>query len=185
MTHPDNDIPTAVTAPVVDPGSTGPGEDRMDITTTLDALAEVIATARPRALGGGAIIDKDAAAQLVEQARAVLPEEIRQAQGILAERDAVIAEAQAEVEQMRSDAREYAQQLVAQDEITRAAHAEADRIVIEAQGDGDRKRAEADAYVDAKLASFEGTLQRTMEAVQNGRQKLAGAMPDIEQTPVA
>ncbi len=178
----DNDTPTEAITPV----SSGPGEDRMDITTTLDALAELIAAARPRALGGGAIIDRDAAAQLVEQARAVLPEEIRQAQGILAERDAVIASAQAEAEQMRTDAREYAQQLVAQDEITRAAHAEADRIVIEAQGEGDRKRAEADAYVDAKLASFEGTLQRTMEAVQNGRQKLAGAMPDaVEQTPVA
>lgn len=151
----------------------------MDISQTLDALAEVIAAAKPRALGGGAIIDRDAAAQLVEHARAVLPEEIRQAQGILAERDALIAEGQVVADQVRADAKEYAQQLVAQDEITRAAHAEADRIVIEAQGEGDRKRAEADAYVDAKLAAFEGTLQRTMEAVQNGRQKLAGAVTDF------
>lgn len=168
----DNILPTD------DHQASAAGEARMDITSTLDALAEVIATAKPRALGGGAIIDRDAAGQLVDQARAALPDEIRQAQGILAERDAVIAEAQAEAEQMRADAREYAQQLVAADEITRAAHGEADRIIIEAQSEGDRKRAEADAYVDAKLASFEGALQRTMEAVQHGRQKLAGAMSD-------
>ena len=150
----------------------------MDITETLDALSEVIASAKPRALGGGAIIDRDQAAQLVDQARAMLPEEIRQAHGVLAERDAVIGDAQVEADQIRVDAREYAQQLVWQDEITRAARAEADGILVDAQTEADRRRAEADAYVDAKLASFEGVLQRTMEAVQNGRQKLAGAMAE-------
>lgn len=153
-------------------------EDSLDITQTLDALAEVIASAKPRALGGGAIIDREQAAQLVDQARAMLPEEIRQAHGVLAERDAVIADAQAEAEQIRIDAREYAQQLVSQDEITRAARAEGDGILMDAQTEADRRRAEADAYVDAKLASFEGVLQRTMEAVQNGRQKLAAAMTE-------
>ncbi len=153
-------------------------EDPLDITQTLDALAELIAAAKPRALGGGAIIDRDQAAQLVEQAQAMLPEEIRQAHGILAERDAVISEAQVDAEQMRVDAREYAQQLVTQDEITRAATAEGDRILIEAQAEADRRRAEADAYVDAKLASFEGVLDRTAEAVRNGRAKLAGAVPE-------
>ena len=54
----------------------------MDISQTLDALAEVIAAAKPRALGGGAIIDREQAAQLVEHARSVLPEEIRQAKRI-------------------------------------------------------------------------------------------------------
>ena len=156
----------------------------MDISQTLDALAEVIAAAKPRALGGGAIIDREQVAQLVEHARSVLPEEIRQAQGILAERDAVIAEASVQADQIRADAAEQAAVLVAQDEVTRAAHDEAARIMAQAGAEADHKRAEVDAYVDAKLASFEGTLQRTVEAVAAGRQKLAGYIPD-EQAPVA
>ncbi len=158
----------------------------MDISQTLDALAEVIAAAKPRALGGGAIIDRDQAAQLVEHARSVLPDEVRQAQGIIAERDAVIAEAQETAEQVAADGREYAAQLVSEHEVTQAARIEAERIVFEAQSQADHKRAEVDAYVDAKLASFEGTLQRTLDAVANGRQKLAGAGPEEPaETPVA
>lgn len=161
----------------------------MDITSTLDALAEVIAAAKPRALGGGAIIDRDHAVQLVEHARQVLPEEIRQAQGVLAERDIVIGNAQAEAEHIRSEGRADAAQMIAADEITRGAQAEAQRILAEAYEEVERKRAEVDAYVDAKLAAFEGTLQRTLESVAHGRQKLAGqvdvSVVDPAEAPVA
>lgn len=157
----------------------------MDITATLDALAEVIASARPRALGGGAIIDREHAMQLVEQARTTLPEEIRQAQGVLAERDIVVANAHSEADQIRADGRMQAEHLVSQDEVTRAAHAEAERILAETYDEVQRKRAEVDAYVDAKLAAFEGTLQRTLEAVAHGRQKLAGHNGEIFEQPVA
>jgi hypothetical protein len=159
----------------------------VDITATLDALAEVIAAAKPRALGGGSIIDRDRAMQLVEHARTTLPEEIRQAQGVLAERDIVIANAHTEADQIRADGRREAERLVLADEVTRAAHAEADRILTDAADEAQRKRAEVDAYVDAKLAAFEGTLQRTLEAVAHGRQKLAG-YPDVDEVveqPVA
>jgi hypothetical protein len=157
----------------------------VDITATLDALAEVVASAKPRALGGGAIIDRDRALQLLEQARTTLPEEIRQARGVLAERDIVVANAHAEADQIRVDGRLQAEHLVSQDEVTRAAHAEAERILADAYDEVQRKRAEVDAYVDAKLAAFEGTLQRTLEAVSNGRQKLAGHVEEIVEQPVA
>lgn len=146
----------------------------MDIMQTLDALAEVVAAAKPRALGGGAIIDRDQAMQLVDTARASVPDEIRQAQGVIAERDLVIANAHAEADQVRVNAQAEAQRLVAQDEVTLAANAEAARILEQAHQDADRKRAEIDAYVDAKLAAFEGTLLKTLESVQYGRAKLAG-----------
>ena len=146
----------------------------MDISESLDALAEVIGAAKPRALGGGAIIDKDAAVQLLDQARASVPDEVRQAQGVLAERDIVIANAHAEADQIRGSARAEADRMVAEDEVTLAADVEARRIIGEAQADADAKRAQVDAYVDAKLAAFEGSLQRTLETVAHGRQKLAG-----------
>jgi cell division septum initiation protein DivIVA len=161
------------------------GEDLLDITATLDALAEAIAAAKPRALGGGAIIDRDRAMQLVEQARTTMPEEIRQAQGVLAERDIVIANAHTEADQIRAEGRLHAEQLVADDEVTRSAHAEAERILSEAHAEAERKRAEVDAYVDAKLASFEQTLQRTLESVAHGRAKLAGYVEEYAEQPVA
>ena len=67
------------------------------------------------------------------------------------------------------------------DEVTIAAHTEARRIIGDAEQEAHRKQAEIDAYVDGKLAAFEGTLQRTLEAVANGRAKLAG---QVEEHPI-
>ena len=42
------------------------------------------------------------------------------------------------------------------------------------RAEADELRKETDEYVDAKLANFEITLERTMEAVKRGRERLAG-----------
>lgn len=145
----------------------------MEITQALDALAEVISEARPRALGGGAIIDRDRAMQLVAEVQQSLPEEMQRANGVLAERDALIDAAAADAEQIRARALQEAEALISADQVTVAAHVEARRIIEEAHLEAQHKRAEIDAYVDGKLASFEGSLQRTLEAVAQGRAKLS------------
>ncbi len=43
-----------------------------------------------------------------------------------------------------------------------------------ARAEAEELRAETDEYVDAKLANFEITLERTIEAVKRGRERLAG-----------
>jgi cell division septum initiation protein DivIVA len=146
----------------------------VEITQALDALAQVIADARPRALGGGAIIDQRRAMELVEEVQRSIPEEIHRANGVMGERDQLISDAALEAEHIKDSARAEAAQLVAQDEVTLAAHAEAGRIIQQALSDADQKRAEIDAYVDGKLAAFEGSLQRVLEQVSHGRMKLAG-----------
>ena len=153
----------------------------MDITQALDSVTELVSQAKSRALGGGAIIDKDRAMQLIEEIREALPEEIHRANGVLAERDSLIDAAASEAEQIREHARAEAAALVSADEVTIAAHTEARRIIGDAEQEAHRKQAEIDAYVDGKLAAFEGTLQRTLEAVANGRAKLAG---QVEEHPI-
>jgi cell division septum initiation protein DivIVA len=146
----------------------------VDITEALDALAQVISEARPRALGGGAIIDRERAMALMQEVQQSVPEEIRRAHGVLGERDALIEAAAAEADQIRENARHDAAALVADDEITVTARSEAMRIIDEAHAEAQKKRAQIDAYVDGKLAAFEGVLQRTLEEVGHGRAKLAG-----------
>ena len=51
---------------------------------------------------------------------------------------------------------------------------EADKLVARLAREADELRKETDEYVDAKLANFEITLARTMEAVRRGRERLAG-----------
>ncbi len=150
----------------------------MEISQALDELAQVIAEARPRALGGGAIIDRETAMRLIAEVQQSVPEEIHRAHGVMAERDALIDAAAADAEQIRVNARAEADAIVAADQVTLAAHEEARRIVEQAHAEAQHKRSEVDAYVDGKLAAFEGSLQATLEAVAHGRAKLAGQWQD-------
>lgn len=152
----------------------------MDLTALLDELARLLAEAKPRAFGAGAVIDRDAAAALLERMRAALPEQLHQAHGVLAERDILIANASTTAGEILAAAQAQATAYVQDHEITRIAEDRARQVVAAAHQEANRKAAEVDAYVDGKLASFEGLLQRTLEAVSHGRQRLAGAAVDAE-----
>ncbi len=54
------------------------------------------------------------------------------------------------------------------------AEREAKRLLGQAQADADAVREEVEDYVDAKLATFEVVLTKTLAAVERGREKLAG-----------
>ena len=59
-------------------------------------------------------------------------------------------------------------------DVFRVARREADRILDQARTESDELRKETDDYVDTKLANFEITLEKTLDAVRRGRERLAG-----------
>lgn len=59
-------------------------------------------------------------------------------------------------------------------DVYRLAQAEADKVLNAARQESDSLRQETDVYVDERLANFELTLQKTMEAVARGRDRLRG-----------
>ena len=64
--------------------------------------------------------------------------------------------------------------MVATTDVVAAAQAEADALREQAREAAEAMRIEVEDYVDAKLANFEIVLGKTLEAVERGRQKLAG-----------
>ena len=96
------------------------------------------------------------------------------ADSLLRERDQIVAEARTEAEHIVADARHERDRLVSDTELFRVAKRRADQVVADAQTDADGLREETDHYVDEKLANFEITLERTIEAVKRGRERLAG-----------
>jgi len=49
------------------------------------------------------------------------------------------------------------------------------RLVDEAHLQVEKERAEVDAYIDSRLATLEVILNKTLDAVNRGRERLAGA----------
>jgi cell division septum initiation protein DivIVA len=59
-------------------------------------------------------------------------------------------------------------------DVYRLAQGEADKVLDTARREAEALRRETDEYIDERLANFELTLQKTMEAVARGRDRLRG-----------
>jgi vacuolar-type H+-ATPase subunit E/Vma4 len=65
--------------------------------------------------------------------------------------------------------------MVEQTSIVQSARDEAQRILHEAREIAEDERREVEAYIDGRLATLEVILNKTMEAVARGRERLEGA----------
>lgn len=158
----------------------------VDTETLLVRLRELLDNARAMPLSASVMVNRDEFAEILEEAIAGLPEELRRARWLLKERDEFLAEAQKESEGIIDAARVRAERMVERTEVVREARRTAERIVTDAESRSRALQHEAEDYVDQKLAAFEVVLERTMAAVQKGRERLqvhVGSAPIEEEPP--
>jgi vacuolar-type H+-ATPase subunit H len=113
--------------------------------------------------------------EILEGARDVLPADLSGAEEIITKRDQIIEEGRTSAESMIATAREDVARMVEQTSIVQAARDEAQRILDEARDIAEDERREVEAYIDGRLATLEVILNKTMEAVARGRERLEGA----------
>ena len=70
--------------------------------------------------------------------------------------------------------------MVESTEVVREARRTAEDIIDDAERHAAAMRLEAEDYVDRKLAAFEVVLDRTMQTVAKGRERLSGPRPAHE-----
>ena len=142
----------------------------------IEKLAELVADARSMPLSSSALVNRQEVLDLIELLRGSLPDEITRARSILKDGEEVLERAGHEAQRVLERARQERERLLSKTEIVQAAAREADRLVADAESTSKRIRAEAEAYVESKLANFEVVLQKTLQAVERGRQRLAGRL---------
>jgi vacuolar-type H+-ATPase subunit H len=113
--------------------------------------------------------------EILDGARVALPTDLDQAIQIISSRDVIVEEARLSAEQMISTAREDVARMVEQTSIVQAARDEAQRILDDARSLAEQERAEVESYIDGRLATLEVILNKTMESVARGRERLEGA----------
>lgn len=125
-------------------------------------------------MSASAVLNRADLLQLLDDLKDGLGVALGEAQNVIAERKAVIEEGRKEADQIVQDARNERERLVSDTEVFRVAKRQADEVLEQAHTESEGLRKETDEYVDGKLATFEITLDRTMEAVKRGRDRLAG-----------
>lgn len=137
-------------------------------------LREIIEAARPVPLSASAMISKEEVLDLLDDAIARLPEELRAARWLLKEREDFLVRTQREADEIVAQARARAEQMVQRTEVVKAAEQRAYQVLDAAETDARRLRHEVEDFCDQKLASFEIVLERTLTMVSAGRSKLQG-----------
>jgi hypothetical protein len=140
----------------------------MDILHLVDRLEELFEKSFHIWLTNNTIINEDQYIDIIDQMRVSIPEEIKKAQQIMAQRDRILAQAQEEASRTLALAREKSEQMVEREAIVESAKARVDQIVDQIHADNEKTRREADEYVLQTLGKLEDDLKRMLNQVQNG-----------------
>ena len=147
----------------------------MDSIEKLNTAIAIVEEARGVQLSASCVVHRGEMLEILEGARDVLPADLSGAEEIIGKRDQIIEEGRASAESMIATAREDVARMVEQTSIVQAARDEAQRILDEAREIAEEERREVEAYIDGRLATLEVILNKTMEAVARGRERLEGA----------
>src|SRR5690242_18577239 len=92
----------------------------MDVLVLIDKLDDLVHNAKAVPLTDQVRIDREEIYDILDQMRATIPEEIKQARWIVKERQEMLAEAKREVDRLLAEAREQAVREASQTEIVRS-----------------------------------------------------------------
>ena len=146
----------------------------MDVDQKLEELSVLVEEAKAVPLSASCMVNRAAVLDLIDDIRDALPSSLSDADQLLAEREAVVAEGRREADRLIAEAREEQLRMLSQHEVYLVAVAESEALRAETLDEVTRMRRETDDYIDARLATFEITLHKTLAAVERGRDKLRG-----------
>ena len=140
----------------------------MDILHLVDRLEELFNQSRSIPFTHSVVVDEDRMLDIIDQMKASIPEEIKKAQQLMAQRDRVLAQATEEASRTLTIARDKGEQIIDQNAIVQTAKEKADQILAQAETDAELTRRDADEYVLESLSKLEAELDRTLNQVRNG-----------------
>ena len=146
----------------------------MDVLVLIDKLDDLVHNAKTIPLSDSVRVDKEEIYDILDQMRATIPEEIKQARWIVKERQEMLAEAKKEAERIIKEARERQERLIGEEEVTKQAERAAEDIIEEARAREREIRLGAEDYADEILNTLEINLSKFNAAAERGRRRHAG-----------
>lgn len=169
-----------------------------NIETALESMDRLIAEAKAMPFTGKLLIDEEELARLVEDIRLNMPVEITQAKKIAQERRDILNDAEAQAEEIILKARQRADVMIEEHQITKEAKSAADGILQQARDEATAVRSEAKAnardimdkaekwsddirrnassYVETIIRDTDETLTKSVTDIRKLRQSVRDAL---------
>ena len=151
--------------------------ERLDFELLLDRLEEVIVGGSRVPFGSRVMVDQQDCASIIDQMRVTLPTQLGEALRIIAERDAILEQAQVEAERIVEKASQQASSEALQHEIVRLARGHAAEIEQRAVADAEKTREEMDEYARQVLGRLTQRVETTLRALKTGALELERSSP--------
>jgi cell division septum initiation protein DivIVA len=145
---------------------------RMDLQYLIDRLESMVTGAKRMPITGKLMLDEQELADLIDQMRTVLPEEVRAARKILRERDSMITEAQQQADEILKTAHEQAEMLLDQQGLMAEAQARSNQYMEEAMQAAQERVNGADDYAREVLSQLQQQLSRHLTIIEKGLNSL-------------
>ncbi len=147
----------------------------MEAIEKLITAITMVEEARSVPLSASCVLHRGELLEVLDDARAALPVDLAAAQTLLAQKESVIEEGRVSAENLIAIAREEVARMVEQTAIVQSARDKGKRILDDVRTTAAEERLEVEEYIDSRLATLEVILNKTMDAVARGRDRLAGA----------
>lgn len=144
----------------------------MDLLHLVDRLEELVATAQKMPIGSRAIVDRRRMLDIVDQMRIAIPEEVRQAQEMVEQREAIRRRAEEEAGVIIARAEQHAARIVEAHEITVAARARAEEIARQAEARLQERIEEANRDIQDRIADSRQLAEEQMNAADDYAREL-------------
>jgi vacuolar-type H+-ATPase subunit H len=146
----------------------------MDILHLIDQLEELFNESKSVWLTNDVMIKEDRLIDLIDQMRLSIPDEIKQSQQIMNQKERILAQAQEEANRTINLAREKSVEMVERDGIVESARIKADQILRRAEEQSKMVKQDADEYAVETLRNLKIELEKILNQVNNGIRTLEG-----------
>lgn len=138
-----------------------------DILYLLDRLEELVGIGKRVPFSGRVMVEEEEFLALVDQLRVAVPNEIKQAQRVIKERERVIGEAQDEGSRIVKAARDRADLLVSQSGILAESRQRSEEVLRQAEEERQRARGEIEVFIVEQLQLVEDAVRRGMAVMED------------------
>lgn len=146
----------------------------MDVLKLLAEIEDIVEAGSGVPFSQKVMVDKIEILEIVNEIRIKLPDEIKQASWIKDERQRILADAQADADNLLNDANHKLQEIIGEHEIIKLAEERAEEILTKAKTNAKEIRIGAMEYADGMLEDTQENLKNIITLLNDNRKELRG-----------
>lgn len=144
----------------------------MNTEQLLEELETLVETSNRIPMTTKRMVEEDEMMRIIDSIQESLPLELEESRRIVVEKDAVLADAKKQAEELIAQAKEYISKLTAESEIVKAAQEQANEIIANANKSSEELRNSSVQYGADVLKYVESNLEKTLESIRQNRESL-------------